>query len=103
MVACIAFMLGRNHSAHAEDIDIAREQFKTGQYKKCLELTRKAIEDSTYRSRRHLWILMVESLMALGQYDEAAKEIDLALLRYPMSFRLLKLGHTAHLSCGQTD
>ena len=103
MVACIAFMLGRNQAAYAEDIDVAREQFKTGQYKKCLELTRKAIEDSTYRSRRHLWALMVESLMAMGQYHEAAKEIDLALLRYPMSSRFLKLGHKAHLSCGQTN
>ncbi len=103
MVACIVFMLGRSQAAQAEDIDVAREHFKTGQYKKCLELTRKAIEDSTYRSRRHLWILMIESLMALGQYDEAAKEIDLALLRYPMSSRLLKLGHKAHLYCGQTD
>ena len=103
MVACIVFMLGRSQAAHAEDIDVAREQFKTGQYKKCLELTRKAIEDSTYRSRRHLWILMIESLMALGQYEEAAKEVDLALLRYPMSSRLLKLGHKAHQYCGQTD
>ena len=92
MVACIVFILGRSQAAHAEDIDVAREQFKTGQYEKCLELTRKAIEDSTYRSRRHLWILMIESLMRMGQYDEAAKEADLALLRYPMSSRLLKLG-----------
>jgi len=103
MVAGIFFMLGRSQAVHAEDIDVAREQFKTGQYKKCLALTRKAIEDSTYRSRRHLWILMVESLMALGQYNEAAKEIDLALLRYPMSSRLLKLGHKAHLYSGQND
>jgi hypothetical protein len=54
MVACIVFMLGRSKATHAEDIDVAREQFKTGQYKKCLELTRKAIEDSTYRSRRYI-------------------------------------------------
>jgi len=99
----MVFMLGRSQGAHAEDLDVAREQFKTGQYKKCLELTRKAIEDSTYRSRRHLWILMIESLMAQGQYNEAAKEVDLALLRYPMSSRLLKLGHKAHQYCGQTN
>jgi Tfp pilus assembly protein PilF len=46
---------------------------------------------------------MVESLMAMGQYQEAAKEIDLALLRYPMSSRFLKLGHKAHQLCGQTE
>ncbi|MHC4241943.1 MAG: peptidase MA family metallohydrolase [Planctomycetota bacterium] len=103
MVACFVFTLGRSQAAHAEDLDVAREHFKTGQYKKCLELTRKAIEDSTYRSRRHLWILMIESLMAQGQYEEAAKEVDLALLRYPMSSRLLKIGHKAHQHCGQTN
>jgi tetratricopeptide (TPR) repeat protein len=103
MVGCAVFMLGTIQAVHAEDIDVAREQFKTGQYKKCLELTRKAIEDSTYRTRRHLWILMIESLMATGQYYEAAKEVDLALLRYPMSSRLLKLGHKAHQCCGQTE
>jgi tetratricopeptide (TPR) repeat protein len=103
MVACIVVMIGVIQSAYADDIDVAREHFRTGQYKKCLELTRKAVEDSTYRSRRHLWALMIESLMAMGQYQEAVKEIDLALLRYPMSSRFLKLGHKAYLSCGQKD
>ncbi len=103
VVACITFLLGRSRTAYAEDIDVALEQFKTGQYQKCLELTRKAIEGSTYRSRRHLWALMVESLLAMGRYEEATKEVDLALLRYPMSSRFLKLGHKAHLSCGQTS
>ncbi|MCP4261838.1 MAG: tetratricopeptide repeat protein [Planctomycetes bacterium] len=103
VVACIVFIFCSTPSACAEDIDVVREQFKTGQYQKCLDLTRKAIEESTYRSRRHLWALMVESLMAMGQYQEAAKEIDLALLRYPMSSRFLKLGHKAHQFCGQTD
>ncbi|MBN1803858.1 MAG: tetratricopeptide repeat protein [Sedimentisphaerales bacterium] len=75
----------------------------TGQYQKCIEVTRKAIEESSYRNRRNLWYLMIESLMATGQYDEAAKEVDLAILRYPMSSRFLKLAHEAHQSCGQSE
>lgn len=103
MVACISSILSIIPLSHAEDIDTSRELFKKGQYKECLELTRKAVEESTYRSRRQLWALMVESLMAMGQYPEAAKEVDLALLRYPMSSRFLKLGHTAHLYSGESE
>jgi len=108
-IACVVFIVGLNGSVRAADmdtyaskrrIDAAREQFKAGQYARCIELAQKAVEDETYWRR---WrILMVESLMALGQYDEATKEIDSALLRYPVSIRLLKLGHTANLYCGQT-
>jgi tetratricopeptide (TPR) repeat protein len=103
MVACIVYIFSTIQYVQAEDIDITREQFNTGQYQKCLELTRKAIEDSSYRSRRNLWALMIESLMAMGQYHEAAKEVDLALLRYPMSSRFLKIAYKVHLSCGQTS
>ena len=103
IISCVIFISGLIGPVRAADIDAAREQFKAGQYTQCLESARKAIEDGTYSSRRQLWILMVESLIALGRYDQAAKEIDLALLRYPMSIRLLKLGHTANLYCGQTN
>jgi tetratricopeptide (TPR) repeat protein len=103
MAACILLLFAGGLPVHAEDIDTAREQFRTGKYEECLELTRKAIENSTYRSRRHLWALMVESLLATGRYHEAAKEADLALLRYPMSSRFLKLAHTAHQYCGQSE
>ena len=103
MTSCVVFIAGLIGPVQAADIDAAREQFKAGQYTQCLESTQKAIEDGTYRSRRQLWILMAESLIALGRYDQAAKEIDSALLRYPMSIRLLKLGHTANLYCDQTN
>jgi len=113
--ACIAVMVGsigpalrsslaaEGKSTRAENIDTAREQFKRGQYTQCIESAQKAIEEETYRSKRQWWILMVESLMAQGRYDQAAKEIDTALLRYTVSIRLLKLGHTANLYSGQTD
>jgi len=101
MAACIAFMVGSIRSARAEDIDAAREQFKTGRYTQCLKSTQKAIEIEDRAYGKQWRILMVESLMTLGRYDQAAKEIDSALLRYPVSIRLLKLGHTANLYCGR--
>jgi tetratricopeptide (TPR) repeat protein len=107
IAACIAFTVGSIRSAPllaaqaakgAESLDASRKQFRTGQYTQCLESTRKAIESRAYGEE---WqILMAELLIALGRYDQAAKEIDLALLNYPVSIRLLKLGHTANQYCG---
>ncbi len=82
-------------SAQDSDIGRAREQFKTGLYAQCIESARKAIANGAFE--RDWWILKVESQMELGLYKEAAMEIDAALLHYPYSIRLLKLGHTANL------
>jgi tetratricopeptide (TPR) repeat protein len=88
-------------SAFAADIDVPREQFKTGKYAECLESTRKAIEDGAYAAD---WrILMIESLMAMGQYDQAVKDMDAALGDYRWSIRLLKLGHTVYTRNGDPD
>jgi tetratricopeptide (TPR) repeat protein len=46
---------------------------------------------------------MIESLMALGQYDRAVEDMDAALRDYRWSIRLLKLGHTVYLHNGQAD
>lgn len=73
----------------------AREEFKTGRYAQCIETVDKAISGGAYE--RDCWILKVKSLTETGQYEEAATEIDLALLYHPYSVRLLKLGYTAHL------
>ena len=100
-VACIALMVGLIRPAFASDIDLSREQFKTGRYARCVESTRKAIEDGAYAAE---WrILMIESLMALGQYDQAADDMGVALMNYPVSLRLLTLGHTVYLRNGQAD
>jgi len=82
-------------SARNADIGQAREEFKTGRYTQCVESARKAILRGAFE--RDWWILKVESLMELGQYEEAASEIDMALLYHPYSIRLLKLGYTANL------
>ncbi len=82
-------------SAQNSDLGQAREQFKTGRYTQCIESARKAIVNGALE--REWWILKVESMMELGLYEEAAAEIDLALLYHPYSIRLLKLGHSANL------
>src|SRR4030042_2015431 len=90
--ACITFVSGQCQSAFAADFDVSHEQFKTGKYTECLETTRKAIENGAYaaewRGRR------IKSLLALGQYDKAADDLDIVLLHYPVSMRLLELAHT---------
>ena len=85
----------------AAEIDASRKQFKAGQYAECLESTRKAIEDGAYAAD---WrILMIESLMATGQYDQAVRDMDGALGDYRWSIRLLKLGHTVYKRNGDPD
>jgi len=99
MAGCLAFTVGSVRSAFAQSLDASRKQFKSDQYMQCLESTQKAIESRAYGEE---WqILMAELLIALGRYDQAAKEIDSTLLNYPVSIRLLKLGHTANQYCGR--
>ncbi|MHC4325978.1 MAG: tetratricopeptide repeat protein, partial [Planctomycetota bacterium] len=95
LVSCIVFIAGPRRLAFAADIDVSQEQFKTGRYKECLESTRKAIENGAYAAQ---WrVLMIKSLLAQGQYDKAAEDMDIVLLHYPVSMRLLELAHTVYL------
>ncbi len=81
------------------DIDTSREQFKTGRYAECLESCRQAIQADAYEPQ---WrVLMIESLLALGQYNEAAVEATAATRYYPLSISFLKLAHTAYMHSGQ--
>jgi Tfp pilus assembly protein PilF len=101
MAGCLAFTVGSSRSAFAQSLDASRKQFKSGQYMQCLESTQKAIESRAYGEE---WqILMAQLLIVLGRYDRAPAEIDSALLNYPVSIRLLKLGHTANQYCGRAD
>ena len=98
---CLCVFVSLCESALGADIDTPRKQFKTGQYAQCLESTRKAIEDGAYAAD---WrILMIESLMALGRYEQAVENMDTALGDYRWSIRLLKLGHTVYNRNGQGD
>lgn len=101
MAGSLALTIGSVRSAFSQSLDASRQQFRTGQYAQCLESTQKAIESRAYGREWH--ILMAELLMTLGRYEQAAKEVDLALLNYPVSIRLLKLGHTANQHCGRAN
>ncbi|MHC4228557.1 MAG: peptidase MA family metallohydrolase [Planctomycetota bacterium] len=100
-VTCIALVAGPIRSAFAAEIEESREQFRTGRYTECLKSTRKAIEDGAYPAEWRL--LMIESQMALGQYDKAVEDMDAALADYRWSIRLLKLGHSVYLHNGRAD
>ena len=99
LLFCIMFISFPGRSVSAAEIDAAQQQFKTGRYTECLEASRKAIENGAYAAE---WrVLMVKSLMELGQYDKAADEMDIVLLHYPVSMRLLELAHTVYLHNNQ--
>jgi len=101
LAACITFVSGQCRSAFAADIDVSYEQFRTGKYTECLESSRKAIENGAYAAE---WrVLMIKSQMALGQYDKAADDMDIVLLHYPVSMRLLELAHTVYIHNDQPD
>ena len=101
LAACITFVSGQCRSAFAADIDVSYEQFRTGKYTECLESSRKAIENGAYAAE---WrVLMIKSLMAIGQYDKAADDMDIVLLHYPVNMRLLELAHTVYIHNDQPD
>ncbi len=100
LIIAFVLLIGKSSGdAQTADFEKAHEQFKTGRYSECIESTRKAIVNGA--SEQQWPILMVESLMELGRYEEAAKEIDMALLRHPFSIHLLQLGHSANLYNGR--
>ena len=79
LVTCITFIAGPYQPTIAAEIKISQEQFKTGRYTECLESTRKAIENGAYAAE---WrALMIKSLMALGQYNQAADDMDIYAAR----------------------
>jgi len=99
IAASIIFITCPGRSLSAAEIDVAQEQYKTGKYTECLESTRKAIENGAYAAE---WrVLMIKSLMALGQYNQAADDMDIVLLHYPVSMRLLDLAHTVYMHNNQ--
>jgi tetratricopeptide (TPR) repeat protein len=101
LIGCIMFIAGPHTPAAAADINISQEHFKTGRYTECLESSRKAIENGAYSAD---WrVLMIKSLMELGQYDQAADDMDIVLLHYPVSMRLLDLAHTVYLHNNQPE
>jgi tetratricopeptide (TPR) repeat protein len=94
-------LAGMRAASAASALDASREQLKKGQYEKCLESARKAIQDGAYAPD---WrILELESLLALGRYPEAAECADTAIGHSPTDICLWGLAHEAYLHNGQTE
>ncbi len=87
--------------ACALEIDKAREQYRTGQYAECFKTATQAIEDGAFSLEWRM--LSIRSQMALGKYEEAAKEAEAIRPNYRYSIRTLWLAYEAFLSAGQTD
>jgi len=101
LIICLFLITGAGPSVFAADIEAAQHQFKTGRYADCLDVARKAIDNGAYAAE---WrVLMIKSLMAMGQYDKAADDMDIVLLHYPVSMRLLELAHTVYLHNNQPE
>ena len=99
--ACLIFLLSALPPAFAADIDAARAQFRTGRYAECLKSAQKAINDGAYSAQ---WrILKIKSLTALGQYEQAAEDMDVILFNYPVSIPLLELAYQAYLYGGHAS
>ena len=97
---CVCLSGGLAGRAFSAEIEVCREQFRTGQYAECIETARAAIEEKAFSSE---WrALMIESEMTLGRYSEAAEDVNSVLQYYSLSLRLLKLGHEVYLNSGQT-
>ncbi|MBN2317043.1 MAG: tetratricopeptide repeat protein [Sedimentisphaerales bacterium] len=104
LVRTIAFIILSTASirtALALEIDDVRDQYRTGQYAECLQSAQKAINDGAYSAQ---WrILKIQSLMALGMYNQAADDMDVILFNYPVSIPLLELAYTAYLQGGKEN
>ncbi len=99
--ACIVVVLGSIRPVPAASLDTSRTQLRKGDYQGALESAQQAIADSAYQPQ---WrVILIESMLALGQYDKAAEQIDSVLIQYPLNLTLLKLGHTVYMQNGRAD
>ncbi len=72
LIICLFASLGALTSFHAQaaDLDEARELFYSGQYGKCIEMTRAEVERGVWNEG---WsVLLMKALMVQGEYSEAA-------------------------------
>jgi len=98
---CTLLLFGSTQGVRAIGLDACREQFREGRYGDSLDTAQNAIDESAYQPR---WrVLLIESLLALGRYEEAVDRIGSVLIQYPLNITLLKLAHTVYTDNGQDD
>jgi TolA-binding protein len=85
----------------AVELDEVRPLFINGNYARCIRLCNEAIADSETSEEWRL--LLARSLLATGQYTNAASVISTNLDRYPWSIRLRLLGHEVFRQNGRAE
>jgi len=88
-------------TANGADLNSARKHFIEGRYANCTTECEQAIADFEYQEEWRL--LLVRSLVAVGQYDKAGSVLSNALDRYSLSIPLRLLGHEVLPYVGATN
>jgi tetratricopeptide (TPR) repeat protein len=98
-IIALSWTLG--HLAMAADLAIARKEFISGEYSRCVTLCQEAMASFEYEEE---WrVLLVKSLVAVGKYDQAGVVMSNALDRYSWSIPLRVLAHDVLPFAGQTN
>ena len=101
LATALGFVLDGANAARAADVDEARQKFIQGHYKECMALCREAIKAQEFNEEWRL--LLVQSLLTVGQYANAQSAIATNLELYPSSLRLRLLAREVYLQNNQRD
>jgi tetratricopeptide (TPR) repeat protein len=88
-------------SAAASDIASVRKSFQQGEYKKCIEDANTAL--SNWEDSDEWPCILINALMATGQYQEASDAAMTQLRNFPRSLSVPFVAHRAFQSNGQAD
>jgi tetratricopeptide (TPR) repeat protein len=96
------WLLGLSIPVSGADLETARSQFKQGNYERSLAMTREATDAAEVTVD---WaLLQIESLKALGRYDQAAERADTYVQNnFPLNLPFLNCAYWALLSNGQVE
>jgi len=88
-------------AAHSAELSSARQEFIAGHYTNCAALCEQAIAEREYEEE---WrVLIVKSLFASGQYEQAGTILSNALDRYSWSIPMRLLAHEVLPYVGDTN
>ena len=81
---------GSGSSVQAADLEETRQEFIQGHYSNCMHLCRQAI--AAQENSEDWRLLLIDSMMTIGQYTNALSVLTTNLERYPSSLRLRMMG-----------
>jgi len=102
VVAVLGFLVGASQlSLLGADLDEGRQDFIQGHYSNCIHLCEQAIGDQEYNEEWRL--LLIQSLLTLGNYPKAHTVLTNNLDRYPSSLRLRLLAREVYFYNDQKE